>query len=365
MDGLVPVGNRSNIFACQILIKFSMDVLKLVRTLAQDCVRQSPVIVLGSGASAGYGIPGMWHLGEHLSKSVPPAESVPVDLKGWQEFLDLLPNSDLERALTETSLTQRMTSHVVSTTWSYLNKADLSIFQKVCADRHFLALTKLFTHLFRSTNREIQVITPNYDRLAEYAAEAGGFMAYTGFSYGLIGKRSSQPHPRVVYGKTPARTVNVWKVHGSFGWFGDAMGELVSLPPAAEIPVGLQPMIITPGIEKYRRTHDEPFRTIMHQADQAISSASAFLCVGYGFNDQHLQTLLVQRCHSSTAPLVLITKQISPTARDFLKSGRCQRYLALEESDTSTKVYSNETPDGLDMPNTALWRLENFLNLVM
>lgn len=342
-----------------------MDPLALTRTLAQDCVRHTPVIILGSGASAGHGIPGMWHLGEHLRTSAPPVDAISADLDGWQKFLDFLPSSDLERALTEISLTPKMTRHVVHTTWQYLNESDISIFQKLCVDRHCLTLSRLFTYLFMSTNREIQVVTPNYDRLAEYAAEASGFMAYTGFSYGLFGRRSSVPYPKIFHGKMPARTVNVWKVHGSFSWFGDAKGELVSLPPGKDIPAGLDPLIITPGIEKYRRTHDEPFRTIMHQADQAINSASAFLCIGYGFNDQHLQTLLVQRCQSSAAPLVLITKQVSPTAREFLRSGRCQRYLALEENGSATKMYCNEVPDGVDIADYACWRLEDFLNLVM
>jgi hypothetical protein len=342
-----------------------MDFQKLLTTLAQECVRQTPVILLGSGASAAYGIPGMWHLGEHLKSSKLPTDAVASDLQGWQSFLDVLPLTDLERALTDVTLTARMTSHVVTTTWNYLNTADFAVFQKICIDRRYLSLTKLFAHLFRSTNRTVQVITPNYDRLAEYAAEAGGYTAYTGFSYGFFGQRSGPVPPKIFHGPSPARTVNVWKVHGSFSWFADSVGALTSLPPTTQIPEGLQPMIITPGVEKYRRTHEEPFRTTMQQADQAIRLASAFLCIGYGFNDSHLQTLLVQRCASSPVPLVLITKEITATAREFLKSGRCLRYLALEENGTSTKLYANEVPDGVDLPNTASWRLDKFLDLVM
>ena len=34
--------------------------------LVQECIRNTPVIILGSGASAQYGIPGMPHLKTHL-----------------------------------------------------------------------------------------------------------------------------------------------------------------------------------------------------------------------------------------------------------------------------------------------------------
>ncbi|GAB3377814.1 SIR2 family protein [Massilia agri] len=341
-----------------------MDALAHITNLAQDCVGYSPLILLGSGASAGHGIPGMWHLGEHLTNSVLPDGLTDTDKKGWESFLNLLPTTDLESALTNVTLTARMTTHVVTSTWDYLNKYDINVFERVCSDRRYLPLTKLYQHLFRSTNKEVQVVTPNYDRLAEYAAEAGGFTAYTGFSFGYLGSRSPVPGPRVFQGKAQTRTVSVWKVHGSFGWFSDLDGTVISLPPSAIRPTSLTPVIITPGIEKYRLTHEEPFRTTMQQADEAIRSAKAYLCIGYGFNDRHIQTLMVGRCESEDVPLILLTKEISPTAHQFLRAGKCRRYAALEECGNNTKIFCNEFPDGIEVKNASLWKLADFMNLV-
>jgi hypothetical protein len=130
-------------------------------------------------------------------------------------------------------------------------------------------------------------------------------------------------------------------------------------------PEGLEPVIITPGIEKYRKTHEEPFRSTMTRADAALRSASAFLCVGYGFNDQHLQTLLVERCIVHSVPLVLITQKITGKSHELLQGGRLPRYMALEESDGGTRIFANEVPAGVEIPGAAFWRLDEFLKLIM
>ncbi|WP_200910588.1 SIR2 family protein [Burkholderia multivorans] len=342
-----------------------MDVTKLVAKLAQECINNAPIVVLGSGASAAHGIPGMMQLGEHLKNSNLPLDANEADRKSWRTFCEGLETLDLESALTQVILTEAMTRHVVRTTWDFLNPYDLKVFEQLIANRRLLPLTRLFQHLFRSTVTDVQVVTPNYDRIAEYAAEAGNFTPYTGFTFGTLASRSPKPPPRVIYGRAPARTVSVWKVHGSFGWFADADGVVTSLPPMQARPSGLEPIIVTPGVEKYRRTHDEPFRTTMAQADDAVRSASGFFCVGFGFNDQHLQSLLVERCHGSAVPLVLITRSISDKAHEFFKSGRCPRYLAMERVDTGTRVFCSEIPEGVALEGVGYWQLSDFMTLIM
>lgn len=342
--------------------KKQMDIKQVIE-LAQACLRQAPTVILGSGASVPVGIPGMGPLGNHLSASALPLTCQrDADQQAWLQFLERIRTRDLESALSEIQVTQPVLSHIVDTTWRFLNSADITVFQRVVADRRCLPLSRLFTHLFRSTATTVNVVTPNYDRIAEYAAEAAGFCAYTGFGYGLLGARVGDPPARVYIGQRQVRTVNVWKVHGSFGWFADAFGSVVSLPPMAEPPPGMTPAIVTPGIEKYRRTHDEPFRSAMHSADEAVRNSTGFLCVGFGFNDPHLQPLLTERCAHADVPLVLITKEISPTTRQIFDGGRCARYLALEESSVGIRVFANEVPDGVEISSGPLWQLNEFLN---
>lgn len=341
-----------------------MSSVEVMQSVAQDCLGKIPLLILGSGASAAHGIPGMWPLGQHLAESALPADCGSAeDRGGWQSFLEKIQTEDLESALTNIRVTESVLKHIVLSTWSYLNESDLKVFHAVLADRGHLPLSRLFKHLLQSTAYEIQVVTPNYDRLAEYAAEAAGFSAYTGFNFGMFGERAVDV-PRIHIGKRPVRTVNVWKVHGSFGWFSDQMGTVLSLPPVPAVPVGLTPVIITPGIEKYRRTHEEPFRSAMQGADDAVRRARGFLCIGYGFNDPHLQHLMVERCSQPNVPLVLITKEISSTAHDFMRSGRCAQYIALEECSSGVRLFCPEVPGGVELQGEPYWKLDRFLTLV-
>lgn len=208
-----------------------MDEMESMQLLIQDCIGKLPVILLGSGASVAHGIPGMGPLGKHLASSILPApcQSEP-HLTGWRDFLDKVQKMDLESALTGVNVTPEVLEHIVHATWKFLNAADFQVFEQVLTDRRLLPLSQLFQHMLRSTAMELQVVTPNYDRLAEYAAEAAGYSAYTGFTFSMFGSRAVDL-PRIHVGRRQARTVNVWKVHGSLGWFSGRDGSIVALPP--------------------------------------------------------------------------------------------------------------------------------------
>lgn len=338
---------------------------KVALEIAQDCISNAPVLILGSGASAAYGIPGMPALAAHLKSLVLTGLST-QDEKKWADFIALLGSKDLEAALTEVRLSEALTQLVVNSAWDFLNPTDMNVFDRMLRETDMFPLTRLYKHLFNSTHQEIDVVTPNYDRLAEYAADSGGFVHFTGFGLGHLRSRIIDHKPMVRFGSSPARTVNIWKVHGSFDWFRDSAGVVLGLPASRTRPIGLDPVIVTPGIEKYRLTHDEPFLSIKKGADLALASARAYLCIGYGFNDSHVQTKLVERCRVEHVPLVLLTRTISPTANAFLNSGKCKRYLAIEESpDGGSKLFCTEYPGGFVVDSSAYWKLGDFLNLVV
>lgn len=343
----------------------SADPKNTLFDLAQECVSKSPVIILGSGASAAYGIPGMPQLKAHLQKVPSLGTAKPHEASKWAEFQSKLAITDLETALDEVRLPESLTALVVESTWDYLAPFDYHVFEKAIDDHELFPLTKLFLHLFNSTRTDIHVVTPNYDRIAEYAADAGKLVHYTGFNYGHIRARAINGKPRIHVGTSACRTVYVWKVHGSFDWFRDRDGIVVGLPISNTRPPNLMPVIVTPGIEKYRLTHDEPFHSIKSEADRALQTADAYLCIGYGFNDTHLQTTLVERCRERDVPLVLLTKSITATAKAFLNSGKCGKYLAVEDSPSGCRIFSREFPAGEEITGTPTWQLGEFLNLVI
>ncbi len=343
----------------------STDPKKSLLAIAQECISRAPVIILGSGASAAYGIPGMPQLKDHLLGVACPKTAKSDDEAKWGEFQTKLNTTDLEAALDEARLPEYLTALIAKSTWDFLAPFDHQVFERAIIDHDLFPLTKLFLHLFNSTQNDIHVVTPNYDRIAEYAADAGKLVHYTGFYYGHIRARASNGRPRVHVGNSAARTVNIWKVHGSFDWFRDGDGIVVGLPVSNSRPANVSPVIVTPGIEKFRLTHDEPFHSIKLEADRALQNADAYLCIGYGFNDTHLQTTLVERCRGKNVPLVLLTKTISATAKAFLNSGKCGKYLAVEESPSGCRIYSTEFPAGEEVAGDPTWQLGEFLKLVI
>ena len=339
--------------------------LELASEIAQECISKAPVIILGSGASAAYGIPGMPALKKCLLATAAPLDAKPSDIAEWERLMAHLATVDLETALTDIRLPDAMTRQVVVSTWDFLAPYDLLVFQKLLGNRKLFPLTRLYHHLFQSIHHEINVVTPNYDLLAEYAADAGEMCHYTGFGYGHLRLRAKTHQPRIHIGGSPARTVNIWKVHGSFDWFRDEAGVVMALPNTGTRPSNAEPVIVTPGIEKYRLTHDEPFLSIKQGADLALQSARSYFCIGYGFNDPHMQTKLVERCRTESVPLVLITKEITETAKAFLMSGKCQRYMAIEECGSGCRMYSTEYPNGVDILDNGFWSLDKFLTMVI
>ena len=328
----------------------------------QKCLKASPVIVLGSGASIPFGLPSMGKLADHLKGSVQADALSGTDKGLWDQFIDALANKDLESALQAIQLSDHLSDHVVEHTWNLIGTADAQVFQEAISNGNYLPLTRLYRHLFSSTNRKLSVVTPNYDRLAEYAADLAGFCHYTGFGYGYLRQRQSGARLLFMQDNRPARTIDIWKVHGCLDWFIDSGGQVVAVTSARAIPAGRRPAIVTPGIEKYERTHLEPFRSIIAGADGALAQASAYLCIGFGFNDTHIQPKLLERWRRGDAFLVVLTRSLSGSAKRMLAAANGQQFLALEEAGNGTRMWSHQYPDGVQLENVRLWRLLDFLD---
>jgi len=123
--------------------------------------------------------------------------------------------------------------------------------------------------------------------------------------------------------------------------------------------------MVTPGLEKYRLTYTEPFRTVMQCSEAALDSARAYLCIGYGFNDEHVQAKLVARCETHDVPLLIVTQELTNGSRRFLQNGRCRKYLALERSGYRTRAYSHNCPEGMEFERADLWQLKGFLDFTL
>lgn len=328
---------------------------------AQSYYAQSPAIILGSGASAAYGMSGMGALAEHLKNSVDSSTFDQGENIEWDKFVTLLDAEvDLESALHQVNLSEKLTNEVVINTWLLINPEDLTVFNNSLQTRDYFPLGRLLTDFFKSTTTSIDIITTNYDRLGEYSCEQEGFHHYTGFSHGFRRLLKEPEYLRC------ERVVNIWKVHGSLDWFKSSTSEVVGFGNLAEIPVDFTPQIVTPGNDKYLKTHLEPYRTIIAKADHAIESAKSYLAIGFGFNDRHIQEKLIQKCLRDKACITVITYQLSDATKMFLFESGIENYLAIERGshDEESIIYSSliDAPVTIDKDH---WTLQGYLNLIL
>lgn len=336
--------------------------LEQVARSAQKCIQSHPVVILGSGASLPHQIRGMGALAEDLCNGIVADET---EDDAWSAVRAAIESGDgLEEALQKTAAPNSLVQKIVNLTWSNIASDDLSVLTRATIGAERFPLSDMYRGLFRSANRTIDVVTPNYDRIAEYAADTANFIHSTGFVPGIIRQREGADAVCVYRGNDVARTVRIWKVHGSLDWFINEASMVVSLPLTASLPDGHLPSIVTPGVSKYERTHDEPFRSTIQGADAALGAASAFLCIGYGFRDTHIEPKLVERCRQRSVPIVILARTLTDDARRFLARNAGSSYLALEKHDSGTRAFCAEAPEGVVLQGIDIWSFPSFNNLV-
>ena len=341
-DGIAPTG---------------VDLESDIARTAQRYVELVPTVVLGSGASAELGLPLMKELGKRLVDSVRPTSK--GDRTKWRGIAARLRGGqDLEAALSTSRPSKALLAQIVRATWQFVSRRDLRAYEKLVTNAAESSHARLFKYLLRSANKQIEVVTTNYDRLAEYGADLAFGTALTGFTSGWIQRWESQAHER-----GERHRVRVVKVHGSLDWFRSASGEIVGMPLQSRIPRTLSPCVVTPGLDKYREAYEEPFRSAIANADQALVQARSFFCAGYGFNDEHIQPKLIARMRQDAVPIVVIARSLTPRTRQLLlEPAPPPEYMLVEKHAKGSIAYCKLTPEGYVFHKKNYWTLDGFIS---
>lgn len=343
-----------------------MELSELKRRL-QQLLGDGLVMVVGSGLSCAEGVPGMGGLGEHLVMSIPAALS-PEDLDLWGQIQPLIEKEGLEAALLKYAPTPSLEAAIVQSTGNFIALAEERIVAEVFSKSKVLRLTKLILHLL-NPDAGIPIVTTNYDRLVELACEEAGLGVDTMF----IGHVAARLDPQssiwsfcrnvkligrsVKYKFAPK--VNVFKPHGSLDWY-HREGRPVRFAGVLPLPR----LIITPGLNKFRSGYESPFDKHREKANEAIDNARTFLIVGYGFNDDHLETHLTPRIKSGVKTLVL-THGLSAKAREIALKNR--NVVAAEFHREGDDVGTRFIVDGVEefIPGVSYWDLGEFVEGVL
>lgn len=338
---------------------------KDIKSLLQNHLSDGLVIVVGSGLSCAEGMPGMGDLANHIIK-VAADNSTLSGSNNWATITESIKNKGLEAAFLEHQLSQEMEQSIMAITANFLISSETKIIEEVVAGKKTLRFSRLIPHLLKP-NTGIPIITPNYDRLVEVACEQGGLGVDTMFCGGYIGElnekesrfslcREAKKISQNIYLKYREHA-RVYKPHGSFDWY-----QKDSKPLRYLGNLELPRLIITPGVNKFRNGYESPFDKHREKANRSIESASRFLIIGYGFNDDHLETQLKPAIKSGK-PTVLLTQKISDNAENLIKES--PSFAAFEQASNGegTRFLSKECD--IVLPESNFWDLNNYINEVL
>lgn len=326
------------------------------------------VTVVGSGLSCAEGLPGMGELAEHLNATVGPSLSAD-DLAAWAEITPLIKANGLEAALLAKPPTPALESAIASATAVLVSERERNVVTEVFGGTRILRLTKLIGHLLKPANG-LPIVTTNYDRLVEIAVEEAGLgvdTMFVGHFAGTLNERESKlgfcrnvtyKKPNFTYHYRPRAMV--FKPHGSLDWYVRA-GKPVFY--AGDLP-SVARLIITPGHNKFRNGYESPFDQHRGRANDAIDRASRFLILGYGFNDDHLETHLSPAIRGGK-PTLMMTRSLSSKAEALAveHSNVIALAHAQEVGVEGTRVIINKTQHFF--PGIALWDVHSFIAEVL
>jgi len=346
-----------------------MDLHSLKARL-QEHLSDGLITIVGSGLSCAEGLPGMGELATHLLARVGQGLS-DADAECWTAASALIAAKGLEGALLAAPPTPVVEAAISVATAQLISDRERAVVAEVFSGKRTLRLTRLLAHLVKPPSG-MTIVTTNYDRLIEIAVEEAGIGADTMFVGRFAGqlneRESKMSFCRDVVLK-PRRTAAslqyrpralICKPHGSLDWYVRAGSPVFY---AGDLPDTMR-LIITPGHNKFRNGYESPFDHHRSRANEAIDRASRFLVLGYGFNDDHLETHLSPRIRNGK-PTLMLTRSLSTVARQLALTH--PNVIALEDSGADdlpgTRVIIERTE--FCFPGTGMWDVGSFVTEVL
>lgn len=339
----------------------------------QDFIRKRPVLIVGSGLSISMGLPGMDELLDYLKNKIPTLCN-DEQIEEWENCLELIEKYGFEEGLGKLTISNILLEYIIKETAHFVGERDrifaTNIPLMTLEDFPFAKLLDHFVKSLIPLNPEMTVITPNYDLLVEYACDminvtcCNGFYGsqFQSFNQELFKKGSfrqfriyEKTKPKIEYRKIP--TIKLLKPHGSLNWI-----NIDDNVFQTSVNCSGKKIIITPGDTKYKSSLTNVIMNAHRElANETISTSNSVLIVGYGFNDDHLQTVLCDKIKAGLDCLV-ITKSLSTKARELIDDYK--NIIALEKdknSLTGTRWYIDGNTGLWDEP---LWELNQFVKRV-
>lgn len=343
-------------------------------TEIQRIFRTTPVVLAGSGFSCGFGLPHMGALSDYLAEHVGPRLKSAEAKTLWTSCLAAV-KKNLEAGLNTIPLGSSCREEIISALRGCT--AELLIQETSKAEKHIhaqtapheLAPARLLRMLFDGAPQNadsVSLITTNYDTLLELFCDLADLPLDTGFA----GFRHRRPRVGSVFATQytrhtaapargaqtiehrPCKTIRLHKPHGSITWLKTPAGVIESLNDVSDASRA----VVVPGPSKYQDALVSPvFDAMRTEMNRLIATAPAMFCIGFGFNDEHLQTVLKERV-AKRMPMVIVTRDTTDNINDVLAAN--PHVIAFfKDGDGCLCRWNGQTY----LSNLPLWQLDDFL----
>jgi hypothetical protein len=309
-------------------------------TYIQNYLKEPPLVIWGSGATIDFGLPSMSDLKDEIAKKEATFDSKCKDLE------EELGKEKYEPILQEIRKIIR----------NVIYNADINAKRKLLKNESdFEGILNLTKFCFEPHPKVMNVVSTNYDMILEYVWGFYGFKFSDGFQQQELSVFDEEN-----FGEK--EIINLMKVHGSLNWF-----EIDNEVRKFNSDFGYLPIMIPPGKNKYRTSHNSPYRELMQKSDNAIKKANSFLVVGFGFNDEHITPLIIRKIKDGT-PIVVVTKYITSTTIQQLDKARKVIYVEADETNDNKsriRIKDNGIIISDSIEDDSYWRLKNFMKILI
>jgi len=184
---------------------------------------------------------------------------------------------------------------------------------------------KFVERLSRRTEYSVPVFCLNYDPLVERAAEAAKVWLVDGFQgvedayfdpglfqclFGI--ERRGARYRQIAY-KTGI--IQLFKLHGSLGWYESSQAGIRRCPFRQDIPAGTTRHMIPPQCRKANDTTLPPFSNLWSEFRRLVSQGPAplhrLVCIGYGMRDEHVNAVLEAGLRGRDFTLLIFARQLA------------------------------------------------------
>lgn len=160
--------------------------------------------------------------------------------------------------------------------------------------------------------KRLKLFTTNYDLAFETAASNTGMIVIDGFEYGRPYRFNPAwfhydiVHKTQVSDKANSYLSNVfhlYKIHGSVDWIRTNQGIQKRISDSQQG----DPVIIYPSSTKYQTSYESPYLDMMSSFLESVQKPkTAILCLGFGFNDKHINNAITMALRTNPELLLMI-----------------------------------------------------------